>query len=131
MSFSGHSKDFPVEEVSSKQFYDFITDVNIIVNFFDKDPWLEIRQLINDFNATRRKCIIHGEFLTVDEVMSAWKGAEGSYKVGCCPHKSKIERKPEGEGIEMKVIADCESGILLKLDIMEGKGANYDKPFEK
>ena len=45
------------------------------------------------------------------------------------PHKTKIVRKPEGVGAELKAMACGSTGILLKLDIMEGKEANHLKPF--
>ena len=57
----------------------------------------------------------------VDEVMSAWKGQEGKYSAHGAPHVTKIARKPEGVGAELKAAADGETNIMLSLDIMEGK----------
>ncbi len=37
------------------------------------------------------------------------------------PHVTKIARKPEGIGIELKALACGESGVILKLEVMEGK----------
>ena len=56
--------------------------------------------------------------MVVDEIMSAWRGAEGKYSADGLPHVTKIARKPEGVGAEMKALADGESNIMLRLDIM-------------
>jgi hypothetical protein len=37
------------------------------------------------------------------------------------PHVTKIARKPEGIGIELKTLTCGESGVILKLEVMEGK----------
>ena len=65
----------------------------------------------------------------VDEIMSSWRGAEGKYSAEGLPHVTKIARKPEGVGAEMKAVADGESNIMLRLDIMEGKERQAQKPF--
>ena len=67
-----------------------------------------------DFNL---KNISPGCHLTVDECMSAWKGPDGEYVAEGMPHKTKIARKPEGVGAEMKALACGEAGIILKLDV--------------
>lgn len=61
--------------------------------------------------------------------MSAWKGAEKYECIFALPHKTKIMRKPEGIGAEIKSLCDGESGILLKLEFMEGKDAQGAKEF--
>lgn len=55
------------------------------------------------------------------------EGHDAQYHAEGCPHKTKIVRKPEGMGAELKALAGGESGILLKLDIMEGKETNQKK----
>ena len=55
--------------------------------------------------------------------MSAWKGSDGEYVAEGMPHKTKIARKPEGVEAEMKALACGETGIILKLDVMEGREA--------
>eukprot|EP00731_Ephydatia_muelleri_P012969 Em0007g279a len=75
--------------------------------------------------------IIPGCHLTVDECMSAWKGSDGEYVAEGMPHKTKIARKPEGVGAEMKALACEETGIILKLDMMEGGEANRRKDFSQ
>ena len=56
--------------------------------------------------------------------MSAWKGSEKYECIFALPHKTKIMRKPQGIGAELKSLADGESGILLHLEFMEGRVAN-------
>ena len=59
-------------------------------------------------------------------------GSDGEYVAEGMPHKAKIARKPEGVGAEMKTLA-CggETGIILKLDMMEGREANRRKDFSQ
>lgn len=73
--------------------------------------------------------MVPGQHVVVDECMSSWTGSEAEYVAEGMPHKTKIVRKPEGVGAELKAMACGSTGILLKLDIMEGKEANHLKPF--
>ena len=41
---------------------------------------------------------------------------------------TKIAGKPKGAGAEMKAVADGESNIMLRLDIMEGKERQAQRP---
>ncbi|KAJ0407213.1 hypothetical protein ATCC90586_004525 [Pythium insidiosum] len=59
----------------------------------------------------------------------AWKGKEGKYSHDGLPHKTKIARKPEGKGTELKAIADGDSGILLGLELVEGTTRQRAKPY--
>ena len=42
---------------------------------------------------------------------------------------TKIKRKPEGVGAELKSVCCGQSGVLLHLDIMEGKDHQHEKLF--
>ncbi len=84
------------------------------------DHWAEIRPLIDGFNNAREKNFEPGKVLCVDECMSAWRGKNGKYCVEGMPHVTKIIRKPEGVGAELKSIGCGESGILLRLELIEG-----------
>jgi hypothetical protein len=53
--------------------------------------------------------------------MSAWEGKETWECDFVLPHSTKIPRKPKGIGCEVKSLADCQSMVLLRLEIMEGK----------
>jgi hypothetical protein len=59
--------------------------------------------------------------VVIDECMSAWEGKESFMCNFALPHTTKIPRKPRGIGCELKSLADCETMILLRLEIMEGK----------
>jgi hypothetical protein len=61
--------------------------------------------------------------------MSAWRGRDTFECLFVLPHKTKIIRKPEGVGAELKSLTDRESGILLHLELMEGKEAQAVKEF--
>lgn len=52
-----------------------------------------------------RKIFHPGKYLLVDEIMSAWKGLCAQFAVFGIPHQTKIVRKPEGVGAEMKAVA--------------------------
>ena len=67
--------------------------------------------------------------MVIDECMSAWRGYDSFECIFVLPHKTKIVRKPEGVGAELKSLCDGESGILLHLEIMEGKDAQGVKEF--
>jgi hypothetical protein len=70
-----------------------------------------------------------GAYLTVDEIMSLWRGLSAEFVADGIPHETKIARKPEGFGAEMMAVACGERGILLRIDIMEGKVTMQDNPF--
>lgn len=80
-----------------------------------------MRPLIDAFNENRVKGVIPGRHMVVDELMSSWRGAEAAYSTTGMPHVSKIKRKPEGVGAEIKAAADGSTSIIMRLDIMEGK----------
>ena len=62
--------------------------------------------------------------------MSAWRGADGAYIVDGMPHVTKIIRKPEGVGCEMKATADGTTGIMMRLELQEGKERMQLKQFQ-
>ncbi|KAJ8521879.1 hypothetical protein ON010_g17759 [Phytophthora cinnamomi] len=45
------------------------------------------------------------------------------------PHKTKIPRKPEGVGAELKSIVDGDSGVLLGQDLVEGVDRQKQKAY--
>lgn len=94
-----------------------------------QDPWKPIRAFIDDFNNDRQKRIIPGEFLVVDECMSFWEGLDNIYSDFGLPHSSKQIRKPRSQGCELKSCADCETGIMLRLEILEGKDRQATKAY--
>ena len=92
-------------------------------NAFDAtDPWYMVRPLIDAFNANRREVVFAGWLLVVDELMSAYQGQN-------MPHLSYVIRKPEPLGCEMKCLCCGVSGIMLFLEIQEGKQRMANKPY--
>ena len=65
----------------------------------------------------------------MDECISAWKGSDGERE--CHIRPKLVAHKPEGVGVETKALACGETGIILKLVIMEGKEANRRKDFSQ
>jgi hypothetical protein len=65
--------------------------------------------------------------MTIDEIMSFWYGLSSEFAVNTMPHQTKIIRKPRGVGAEAKAIADGESGVMLRLDFMEGQARQQQK----
>ena len=85
------------------------------------DPWCFVRPLINAFNEHVPKAITAGWLLSVDELMSAWRGEVGVGSIKKCPFRSFVKRKPEPLGTELKSTADALSGTILHVEICEGK----------
>ena len=73
------------------------------------------------FNDHRKALITAGVYITLDEMMSACKGAENKYTAEGCPGLTYIARKPEPWGIEFKSVCCGITGICLFLEIQEGK----------
>jgi Transposase IS4 len=95
----------------------------------NEDPWCPIRPFINGFNYCRGRFVYVSGDLVIDECMSSWRGFDSFECIFALPHKTKIIRKPEGVGAELKSLCDGESGILLFLEFMEGKDAQALKEF--
>ena len=93
------------------------------------DPWYPVRGFVEAFNARRQAVLTPGDMLVVDESMVAWKGIEQKYHHLGVPHKTKIPRKPVSQGVELKAIADGDTGILMGIEIVEGKERQRRKAF--
>ena len=95
----------------------------------DPDPWRQVRTFVDEFNKNRAERVIPGWILVVDESTSKWRGLGDWYDLGM-PHITKIPRKPEPVGLEIKDMCDGESGIMLYLEMMEGQAVMRTKKFE-
>ena len=82
------------------------------------DPWIEVRWILTKFNDKRRKQFRPGWALVPDETMIPWKGNAGP---GGIPHISFIKRKPEPLGCELKTVCDASTGLMLQVELQEGK----------
>lgn len=103
-------------------------------NFDETDPSRYIRSLIAAFNDHRERTIIPSWLLVGDESMSLWLGTEGVLNgVGAnpfpIPNLSFIERKPDPLGAELKVLADGNCGVFLRLEFQEGAGRHCHQEF--
>ena len=80
-----------------------------------------IQPLIDTFNDVRFRMLRPGYKLVADESMSQWRGKDDRFGVRGCPHVTKIIRKPKGVGMEVKNLADCDTGMFVALEIVAGK----------
>ena len=86
------------------------------------DPWYQVRYLFSGFNENRRRTINPSWLQVVDETMFAWTG-------NGMPHLSFVKRKPEPLGAEIKNLCDGESGVMLFMELQEGKDNMEDFDF--
>ena len=92
-----------------------------------EDKWWGIRPLIAEFNSNRLLNVVKSEILIPDEAMSAFQPRTTS--AGDLDHLSFVERKPKKLGTEFKCVADGTHGLMLFLEIQEGKDAMSKKRF--
>ena len=100
------------------------------MTFGDSDPndrWSFIHPLLTAINKRRQQFVVPSHILTEDELMSSWISRKQDYTSDGIPHLTKIIRKPKGVGTEMKCLADGVVGIMLQLEICEGKEAKAQK----
>ena len=77
---------------------------------------------------TEEACGDQGTEVVIDESMGKWIPFFENTPEGV-PHLSKIIRKPQGIGVEYKNVADAQTGIMLFLEIQEGKEAMAGKRY--
>lgn len=83
------------------------------------DAWWPIRGGVDGFNQNRQRTVTKSRALCIDESMSGYQPRAS--KLGGLPHLSFIKRKPRPLGTEFKCAADGASGVMLWLEIQEGK----------
>ena len=94
------------------------------------DPWTPARPYIQLFNKRRKDVLRPGQFIVVEKCMSGFdQGINQFHATKKCPHLQKIKGKPVPVGIEMKASCDCETGILMHLEIQEGKERMASKAY--
>ena len=93
------------------------------------DNWAFVRNLVTLYNKSREEVVTPGWLITGDETMVAWRGQNGVLNIMKCPHLSWVPRKPEPLGVELKTVGDALSGIMLRIEICEGKEAMKTKKF--
>jgi len=75
------------------------------------------------------EAVTPGHYITVDESMSYWSGLTADLAENGLPHSSKQPMKPANEGSELKSSACAESGIMLRVEVLEGKEVMAGKEF--
>lgn len=95
---------------------------NIVWSKVDKsDKWHQVRGFIDAFNKRRQDMISASGVLTIDESMSAFKTRKLAKHHGeSAPDAlTKIPRKPEPIGFELKALIDALLRILLGVELVE------------
>jgi hypothetical protein len=85
------------------------------------DAWGACRDYVRLFNLRRKEVFRPGPHLTFDESGMKWRGKNGAYHLQGCPHVTKCPRKPEPFNMELKNACDGDTGIMLVVEIQEGK----------
>ncbi len=91
------------------------------------DRWWPVRGFIDAINSRRVSKIRPSHVIVADESMCAWTSAKPDSLPDALPHTTKIIRKPKGVGAEIKVLADGRTGVVMRLEIQEGKDAMCHK----
>ena len=104
---------------------------NFVPNVVGQDPWIPIRPFINAFNQNIINTVTPGNIIVVDECMSSWLGRDLKWSASGMPHITKIIRKPQGIGAELKAAADGESGAILRIEVQEGAAAMANAKYMK
>ena len=106
--------------MSRKQFEDILCYLHVDYDSpaVAADPWKPVRHFIDAFNINMVAKVVPVYKICVDESMCSWRGCEGG--MTGMPHVTKIPRKPEGVGAELKDVAGVATNLLLHLEIMEG-----------
>ena len=82
----------------------------------------EVQPLIDAFNKRRRTGFTPGHKLCVDESRFRWYGKDQDYAQGGAPFISKQKSKPDNLAMEVKNIADVETGIMLRIEPVSHQG---------
>ena len=94
------------------------------------NPWRYVEGVETDFNIWRMEKITAGWLLAADEGMSFYLGAVGDPTIQVDPYKSNpkllpkichVPRKPKPLGKEIKMVADAQCGVHLRIEFQRGK----------
>jgi hypothetical protein len=83
------------------------------------DPWCMFWAMTADFNATRATNVNMQLVQVLDESMCNWQPRKD--KLGGLPNISYVQRKPRPLGTEWKCICDGDTGLMLYLEVQEGR----------
>ena len=88
------------------------------------DKFHEVRQMIIEFNHHMKEVFIPSWVSCLDESISIWTSR------WTCPGWMYVPRKPHPQGNEYHSIACGESGIMYRIELVEGKDRPQEKPTE-
>ena len=80
------------------------------------------------FNNNLQDAFEAGPEMVVDESTSGWKGVDEKSPDGP-PSMVHQKGKPQNVSFMLKTMADCETGIILKIELQEGKEEMLKKQF--
>ena len=89
------------------------------------NQWEWFAQAVEDFNDVHARLVRNGMTKVLDESMSAWRPRKD--KLGGLPNISYIFRKPKPLGTEFKTMVDADTGVMVHLEVQEGKDAMRSK----
>jgi hypothetical protein len=95
------------------------------------DKLYHVRPFFDMTTAKWRDIFTPGYKLTIDKSMFAWYGKGLHNEKDGLPAVIKIKRKPKGIGCECKTLADVQSGVMIAIEINEGKTAMQQKEFQQ
>jgi len=102
--------------------YKRYTAISVNLTFNEtEDPsycFWKVRPLVTAFNDLRKRLVLPGRVLCVDESFSWWDGSEGAVTSEGLPHVSKLKDKPRGIGLMIKNVCDSESGVMLAIELV-------------
>ena len=78
------------------------------------------RGLQEYFNENILNCFTAGSDLVVDESTSGWKGVDEKRYNGP-PWLCHLKNKPQPVSFMLKTMADCDTGVIIKIELQEGK----------
>lgn len=97
----------------------------------EEDKWSLVRPFYQMSVNKWQDVFTPGYKITVDESMFAWYGKGLHGEKDGMPSVIKIARKPKGVGCECKTVADVQSGVMIGLEINEGKNVMSQKKWQR
>ena len=96
-----------------------------------QDNWSKVRDWFTEYNKRRISTVIPSDRLTIDELMSMNRTnrTKGNNVQDGLPHQTKIARKPEGVGSEIRCLIDGKTLVMLQLELQESKEEMAKKRF--
>ena len=111
------------------RFEEILMALSFVEQGHNDDKWHPARALVELCASKWNDILTPGYKMTVDESMFAWYGRGSA--LGGMPAVMKIKRKPKGVGCEVKTLADVASGVMINLEINEGKEAMKETRWQR